>query len=173
MPNWCDNDVAISGPKEDIDVLETLLDTAKYGFDCGLFVPYPDAYQNTEDEELKKEGYWWRVDNWGTTRTGDSGRERVDETHLSMWFDTAWGPAIPTILAMSKKFPSLEIDFMYSESLMDFTGHIVFSNGQVQEEWASFHAYDESEEEEDEEKSGYWGGIYSSSGSPVDLPLDE
>lgn len=168
MPNWCENDVAISGPKEDIDELQALLGTEEKGFDCGLFVPYPDKYQNTQDEDLKNEGYWWRVDNWGTSRTGYWGTKRVDETRLSLWVDTAWAPFVPTILAMAKKFPLLEIELMYAEMGMDFKGYVTFAKGKIQDEWEGPYFEDEEAEE-----SGYWGGIpSSSSGSLVILPTE-
>lgn len=167
MPNWCENDLVISGPKEDVDELQALLGNEEKGFDCGLFVPYPDKYQNTQDAELKEDGYWWKVDNWGTTRTGEWSIERLDETRLSLRVDTAWGPFVPTILAMAKKFPSLEIELIYAETGMDFKGWVTFAKGRIEDDVYMGRSDEEAEE------SGYWGGIpSSSSGSLVILPTE-
>lgn len=194
MPNYCSNDIAITGPKEDIDALEALLKTEEVAFDFNLFIPYPKQFKDADDEarkvhaELAKEagdpyrvdwskvpkdgfnsgGYEWCIENWGTKWNAlDAQADRVDENNFSVWFDTAWSPPIPIIHAMSEKFPTLEITMHYEEGGMDFAGYTTFLAGEeIDGEDGPYYAEGEGVFGEEE-------GFFSSLGSAIDLRLTE
>lgn len=158
MPNWCNNDIAINGTKEDIDALEALLQTGENSFDFNLFAPYPKEFKDADNEakrvydELVKEagdpyridwgkvpadgfnkgGYEWCIENWGTKWSADEPTsERVRDTDFSIWFETAWSPPIPVIQKMSETFPKLKITIYYEECGMGFKGYATFIGGEV------------------------------------------
>ena len=96
------------------------------------------------DDEL---WYYWRLHHWGTTRQPDSiqveGAEVSEaglvgisvydgEAEVMVTFDTAAGSPLPVILAMSRKFPTLEFDLRYFDSDSRINGMYVCEGGQVQ-----------------------------------------
>ena len=84
MPNYCNNNIVITGPNSVIDKIEKIANGDK-GDLLQYFYPMPEALKDTTaplpkdatkeekakaKENLKKYGYdnWydWRVENWGT-----------------------------------------------------------------------------------------------------------
>ena len=82
MPNYCNNNITITGPNSVIDKIEKIV-SKKTGDDNGLlnyFYPMPKALEGTQspaDPKLKKNKvlekkygfncwYDWRVENWST-----------------------------------------------------------------------------------------------------------
>src|SRR5512132_365387 len=87
MPNWCENDLAVEGPKE---VMEAFLKFAAGDspFDFNRFIPYPEEFRRLDDvakawdrehegrtgydwhsrpkDGFNSGGYEWRVEEWGT-----------------------------------------------------------------------------------------------------------
>ena len=75
MPNWCNNNIEIIGPKKKVDAL---IEGAKKGEFINTLYPMPKALedtQSTSDEEVMKKQPWvdghnnwydWRTSNWGT-----------------------------------------------------------------------------------------------------------
>ena len=120
MPNWCENDLTVEGPKE---VIEEFLRFAagESPFDFNKFVPYPEEFQRLDDaaEAWDKEhaeqpdcdrrqrpkdgfnsgGFEWRVEHWGTkwpafhvdTEGPVTGYDGKT-LEVVFHFDTAWSP---------------------------------------------------------------------------------
>lgn len=72
--------------------------------------------------------YEWSVNNWGTKWNatdyvlGDKGVE----------FETAWDPALPAVVAMSKMHPNIRIAFLYSdEDIGNHVGYMLLTGGKV------------------------------------------
>jgi hypothetical protein len=74
---------------------------------------WADQLDKVCDDEL---WWYWRAEHWGT-KWQPAGAEVTDEEdvygqpdHVEVFvtFDTAWAPPKPVLLAMSKKFPTLE-----------------------------------------------------------------
>ena len=77
-------------------------------------------------------GYEWCCENWGTKWNAchtELGYMQDDE--VMYHFDTAWSPANPVILAMSKKFPILEFTLTYFECGCAFHGVFQCKEGKV------------------------------------------
>ena len=118
MPNYCNNNIVITGPNSVIDKIEKIANGDK-GDLLQYFYPMPEALKDTTaplpkdatkeekakaKENLKKYGYdnWydWRVENWGTKwdimEFYNINRKEIgeDESEISLGFDTAWAPAL-------------------------------------------------------------------------------
>tara|TARA_B100001564_G_scaffold76840_1_gene61433 strand:+ start:2066 stop:2722 length:657 start_codon:yes stop_codon:yes gene_type:complete len=139
MPNWCNNNIKIEGPK---DKIKNIWDTVQADPDKGFFthlVPMPKELEGTTSpsSSAKKpqpmiEGFdnWydWRVSNWGTKwdiSTDDCGlqyREDGDTAFIEGWFDTAWAPPIDCLNTFIRKHNDIYVTNMYWEGGMDFAG---------------------------------------------------
>ena len=123
MPNWCDNQITITGPNSVIDKIEKIVkeesDDAKNGL-LQFFHPMPKELLDTEAgpvAKTKKEKqvrqvrklefgaenwYDWRCNNWGTKWEVNEfyGVDRqhlndsLDESIISFGFSSAWSPPI-------------------------------------------------------------------------------
>jgi hypothetical protein len=133
MPNWCNNTITLTGPKDKITALynkakkeDALLQQLK---------PMPDALEGTTSP-APKEGkvqplvdgfdnwYDWRVQNWGTKWDVDmEGLELSDDgTTISGWFDSAWAPPIHAFEYFLTDNEDCSIKSYYYEGGMDFAG---------------------------------------------------
>ena len=133
MPNWCNNTITLTGPKDKITALynkakkeDALLQQLK---------PMPDALEGTTSP-APKEGkvqplvdgfdnwYDWRVQNWGTKWDVDmEGLELSDDgTTITGWFDSAWAPPIHAYEYFLTDNEDCSINSYYYEGGMDFAG---------------------------------------------------
>ena len=84
MPNWCENDLAVEGPKE---VIEEFLKFAagESPFDFGKFIPYPAEFQRQDEiaeawlkEHAERPDYDWRCSRrTASTRAAMTGASRI------------------------------------------------------------------------------------------------
>ena len=164
MPNWCENDLTVRGPKE---VMEEFLKFAagESPFDFNRFLPYPEEFRRLDDiaEAWQKEhagrpdydwrarpkdgfnsgGYEWRVEHWGTKwpacRVEVEGPVTgYDEKTLQVvfHFDTAWSPPKAVIEKAAELYPALRFELRYFECGCQFNGLFCGSGGEIE--------YDES-----------------------------
>lgn len=133
MPNWCNNTITLTGPKEKITAIynkakedNALLQQLK---------PMPEALEGTTSP-APKEGkvqplvdgfdnwYDWRVQNWGTKWDVDmEGLELSDDgTTITGWFDSAWSPPIHAYEYFLTDNEDCSINSYYYEGGMDFAG---------------------------------------------------
>jgi hypothetical protein len=134
MPNWCNNTITISGPK---DKITKLYNDAKA--ENGLLqamVPMPKELEDTTSP-APKEGtpqplvdgfdnwYDWRVQNWGCKWDVDMDGLELSEdgTNISGWFDSPWGPPIEAYSTYLDKNEDCSVESHYEEGGMDFAGH--------------------------------------------------
>lgn len=118
MPNWCNNNIKFSGPKEDIEKFEKFLNDSngKEWFD--FFKPTPV-------ELLENGWYEWNVTNWGTKWNADANDWEVeydgDVGFVTFWFDSAWSPPV-SLYEWIEENTSLMIVADYHEEGMCFVG---------------------------------------------------
>lgn len=148
MPNYVENDLVVSGPVGD---LKSFVDFAREGDDllsANKFIPYPLEFRK-QDEVAKRArakdptsrakdgfnsgGYEWCVANWGTkwgifeaecTHPIQDVDTEDERGPLEYQFRSAWAPALPVIMAMARRFPTLTFDLHYYERGCEFQGHL-------------------------------------------------
>lgn len=132
MPNWCNNTIQLSGPK---DKIQKIWDNKDTGFLQQLH-PMPTELKGTvkgsgeEKQEVYVDGvnnwYDWCVDNWGTKWDVDTeGLEfevHGDRATISGWFDSAWAPPIHAYEHFLNNNEECHIEAMYYEGGMNFAG---------------------------------------------------
>jgi hypothetical protein len=133
MPNYCNNNLKVSGSLKDItDFYENnMIDndaeqrqTSK-NLTFGYVVPEP-KFDNKEDEEKYKKAGWyeWRIENWGTK--WDAITDYVDykpeNSELNISFETAWTPPIKWLEKAQIRYPKLKFYLSYYEDGLMFKG---------------------------------------------------
>ena len=146
MPNYCNNNIVITGPNSVIDKIEKIANGDK-GDLLQYFYPMPEALKDTTaplpkdatkeekakaKETLKKYGYdnWydWRVENWGTKwdimEFYNINRKEIgeDESEISLGFDTAWAPALGAYEKFIDENSNCSLKAYYYEPGCDFMG---------------------------------------------------
>ena len=148
MPNWCDNQVSITGPNSVIDNIEKIVKEDDSHANNGLlnfFKPMPKVLEGTtspsssaDKPQPMVEGFdnWydWRVENWSTKWEVNEfyGVDRqhlndsLDESTISFGFSSAWSPPINAyqtfIMNMSEKNLDVSVKAYYYEGGCDFMG---------------------------------------------------
>ena len=140
MPNWCDNQVTISGPSSVIDKIEKIVTSEKA--ENGLlnyFYPMPAELKDTtadmkEDKKMiKKYGYsdWygWATNEWGTKWEVSEffGVEKqpdasIGHSTISFAFSSAWSPPIGAYENFLANNQDCTLRARYYEGGCDFMG---------------------------------------------------
>lgn len=153
MPNWCYNTMTVKGKKSDMKLfLKAVTTTDEYGkpmVKLSTLVPLDDRasvtrIHTTEDGQVHEtsvfatpqedgfDGYMEAVRKWGT-KWGDCEThiylEQDDRVMIS--YDTAWSPADPLVVNISKQFPKLTFGVMSSEESQEFLRYIIVSAGEI------------------------------------------
>ena len=142
MPNWCDNQLSITGPNSVIDKIEKIVKEEKNaGGLLNFFHPMPKELRDTtadgktDKKLMKKYGYsdWygWACDNW-STKWDISEFYGVDrqylteqsegESMISFAFSSAWAPPIGAYEMFLENNSNCFIRAYYYEGGCDFMG---------------------------------------------------
>jgi hypothetical protein len=155
MPNYCNNNIRITGPNSVIDKIEKIV-SSKTDDDNGLlnyFHPMPKELEDTTSPAPNKTAkekkivkarklkygadswYDWRVDNWSTKWDineiyGEAVRTHIgdDESEISFGFDSAWAPPIGAYEYWISENSNCSIRATYYEPGCDFMG--IWDNGE-------------------------------------------
>ena len=146
MPNWCDNQITITGPNSVIDKIEKIVTEEKDGEGLlNYFHPMPRQLEDTtspsssaDKPQPMVEGFdcWydWRCENWSTKWDVNEfyGVDRqhlndsLDESTISFGFSSAWSPPINAyqsfLINMSEKNLDVSVKAYYYEGGCDFMG---------------------------------------------------
>jgi Ferredoxin-like domain in Api92-like protein len=112
--------------------------TKESAFDFNTVIPEP---------ENNPDWFTWRFERWGTKwnarpSSGDTIVAEKIPIGAEMWFDTAWGPPLPVVLELSKKFPELEFQ-LYFVIEDNGEGSARFKNGETLcNDYADFESVD-------------------------------
>ena len=133
MPNWCNNNITITGPTSKIEKLFAAA-TAEDGGLLNAMVPMPVELKDTIKGSNGDAVNWydWAVTNWGTKWDVDSeGLEFWDNENLTAtitgYFDSAWAPPIDCYNRFLADNPDFTITGSYYECGCDFAGF--YDNG--------------------------------------------
>lgn len=155
MPNWCENNLVMYGPSDDVNTLYTKSVSEDKNFDMlETFLPTPtellgnrEILESEQGDFVKTDNGWydWRIENWGTkwemngkdfpvdrifTLEGDEENRKAYQK-IQILFDTAWSPPEAGIQNISKLFPNVHFFMSYKEEGMGFEGYIYCYNGEV------------------------------------------
>ncbi len=153
MPNWCNNNITITGPNSVIDKIEKIAKNEKYEEgQYGLlhyFHPMPTELRDTTADGsknkamMKKHGFsnWydWAVENWSTKWDIHEfyGVERWDGVEfeegtgkITFGFDSAWAPPIGAYEQFLADNSDCSLRASYYEGGCDFMG--IWDNGDDQ-----------------------------------------
>ena len=151
MPNWCDNQLSITGPNSVIDKIEKIVKEESNDAEKGLlqfFHPMPKELLDTEAGPIaktKKEKqarqirklefgaenwYDWRVNNWGTKWEvcefygvdRQHLNDSLDESTISFGFSSAWAPPIGAYEQFLADNEDCSLKAYYYEGGCDFMG---------------------------------------------------
>jgi hypothetical protein len=152
MPNWCNNNITISGPTETI---KTLWDDAQTAH---VFTVEVDGEEITKREfgllnAMVPIGDWeygTAVDTWGTKwDISDEGLEFIDHgdgtAEITGWFDSAWAPPVEAYNKFLDDMDNCSIEASYYEMGMDFAGF--YSDGNDEELSGLYEEYKQPEDE--------------------------
>lgn len=152
MPNWCNNNIDITGPISKIEPLyKQAISEEDYAGLLNTMVPMPEILRNTKSPTpdnidsvqlqvmIAQTGhtnwYDWCVSNWSTKwEVSPEGLEFVDNNDgtasISGWFDSAWAPPIGAYEKFLEANEDCTIMASYYEPGMDFGGF--YDNGDDQ-----------------------------------------
>lgn len=163
MPNWCLNEIIVTGDNKTLNEFVAFVKSDKSDFDFNKIIPYPEefakadkAYKELSDEEKMKAkdsfnsgGYEWCIENWGTKWLPDNPYLRKEKETIEIGFDTAWSPSLPITAKLTELFPTLTFIHKYEEPGMDFSGYVKYEGGKiVEQECGDYDAYPISDHEE-------------------------
>ena len=162
MPNWCEMDLTVTGPKAELDrlvkecfVVDTDQENKNPRLDFDRIIPYPKKFKDIDAlvrdmswEERNKKGlkdgfnsggYEWCCENWGTKWGACRPTKLVVTTKsLKQTFSTAWSPPLPIMAQLGKMFPLLTFKLKYFEGGMGFQGVITVQGDIIEEVSASY-----------------------------------
>jgi hypothetical protein len=135
MPNWCSNNLSMSGPPDQVRAILDAVRPSDGADDEKLrltkFMPQP-----VDEAGELIDGVSWQYDAWGT-KWGDCDTEITSEEYTSnlgsgsLMYNTAWGPASGLMKEISRLHPNVTMDIEYEEPGMNFLGVEQYLNGEL------------------------------------------
>jgi hypothetical protein len=164
MPNWCENQLSITGKPDDMKpflekirkvngdyrLLEALYPTPKdLLLDGQNTYISEDKWTPEQKANHEKYGYadwyFWRIDKWGTKWQEDDlylaqdyhVNDRNGLASIAFSFNSAWSPPIEAFNKIAADYPNLLFTLYYEEPGMGYCGSNVWAKGEcVQSEHA-------------------------------------
>lgn len=163
MPNWCSNEVILTGPKDVIDEI------AATNLSLDILFPCPKELKDTvapakynakekAEENIKNYGYadWydWQVNNWGTKWDITPYNPIVVEPltdglyEISVGFDSAWAPPVKAMEKLYHRYKDrgLNVWMEYFEGGCAFIGTCKSQDGDFVDDCREFSNSDELED---------------------------
>ena len=148
MPNWCYNNLTISGDASEITKFKNWLGDEP--FTLQKIKPMPAELEDTTSptpagQEAKAQEladkygasnwYDWHIQNWGTKWDVEAEFDDASSTDdcLIYSFDSAWCPPNLAIHALGKLFPALSITLGYREDGCQFAGILNVNGDEVED----------------------------------------
>jgi hypothetical protein len=130
MPNWCWNEITISG---DVTKIVEALESIENKEENNLFKTLIDVPQDEYERDWYNTNLKWFGTKWDVSHEGCDPQE-IDDECIVLSPSTAWSPPIEFGVNLAKKY-GVEVDMYYHESGMDFCGKTyIKSDGEYTEE---------------------------------------
>tara|TARA_R110000823_G_C15539677_1_gene457949 strand:+ start:81 stop:485 length:405 start_codon:yes stop_codon:yes gene_type:complete len=123
MPNWCENEIRVSGDTKKVKAFMKFVKSKDQDFDFEKVIPLPKGEWD----------YQWCLDNWDTKWNAcDVEREYNPKygDEVEYTFNTAWSPPENIFRELKNKFKLNEegsdifISWFYREDGMEFSGYL-------------------------------------------------
>lgn len=156
MPNWCNNNLQVYGPKEDVKKFVEENKGIEVGEDFGMAageirelplsfnakVTMPEELIGTSSPSDSPNWYDWCIANWGVKwdlNDETNFETSTDGTFAYYDFDTAWSAPELWLEAVGAMYPTLSFKLEYSEPGVGFAGVLGLHKSKVVEQ-NSWHA---------------------------------
>jgi len=137
MPNWCGNQLTVTGDPEKItEFIEQMKGVefdeegtpkGEIALDFNAVMPMPSVLKNRKSPSDDGSITWydWQTATWGI-KWGSCSSYIVDQTdgQVIYRYDTAWGPAINWLETLMSYFPWLDFHAEWEEAGMGFAGEL-------------------------------------------------
>lgn len=143
MPNWCFNELIVSGESEDLAKFREMNEReGELTFEALLPTP-PELLKDDADAGW----YDWRLKHWGTkwdaTKLDDTKVAPAEgDGRLVYTFHTAWSPPLAWVQSEARTFPGLKIDCGFYEPALEAAG-LMRCHGDAIEHLDLAHFYSE------------------------------
>ena len=117
MPNWCSNEITISG---DVTKIVQALESIENKEDRNLFKSLIDVPQDEYDNDWYNTNLKYFGTKWDVSYE-ECDPQEIDDECIVLTPSTAWAPPIEFGVNLAKKY-GVEVDMYYHESGMDFCG---------------------------------------------------
>lgn len=129
MPNWCDNIATITGPKEVIAEVKSILEDPE-GELLNWMVPRP----GTEEENW----YNWNVSNWGTKwDITEAYISDSDDQSITFSFSSAWAPPVDAFRNWAEQNGQVQFTLKYFEPGVEFLGEATYDGEYFDDDFTS------------------------------------
>lgn len=172
MPNWCNNNITISGDEGTIRTLTAVLKSLKTDDEeqsSDVFKALIGLPQHMSDGDYKEKWYDTNIEWFGTKWdiSYEEGAFTFTKDEISFFCETAWSPPIPFLQNLCEMY-KVNANLFYSEGGVGFSGETTFT-------------WNDGELDVYDDECGYLEGIYKYSReefwseveSRVDSILDE
>lgn len=134
MPNWCSNQLTITGPIEELRRFDQNCKgfdrfdqdkNKKLKFSFHALLPTPqDIIQAHLDDSSNQKWYNWSLQHWGTKWDVSDIDYDFDQEipKITVLFATAWGPPTNLFSNIKTQYPNLYFELKYEEGGMGFAG---------------------------------------------------
>lgn len=157
MPNHCETDLFVHGPKAVVNEVIKKHFLPDGELNCDSVLPYPTEYKMLDEAARKWEednkdnpardwslrptdgfnagGYGWCISNWGT-KWGTYGGSGINKTTrgFSTGFQSAWAPPTPVVTALAAMYPKLKIQMNSFERGASYQCKANWANGELVQE---------------------------------------
>jgi hypothetical protein len=134
MPNYCENELTISGSNNDIDrfYLENKLsmEEAKILMEIDLEEETELSFVKSAPIPPEEQNCSRQVQEWGTKWDASEIHADKSDTEIRYYFQTAWSPPVAWLEKASQRYPDLEFEMESKEPGCDFYVHLIVKNGE-------------------------------------------
>jgi hypothetical protein len=134
MPNYCENELDVSGKIEDIREFAGAVYSKKSDDEEeDTLLSFQKIKPRPEDQN--DNWYDWNINNWGTKWGAIDVRLITSSNKRYTYeFSTAWSPPIKLVIEASRLYPKLAFTIRFWEGGMGFRGYVKCKNGEVVKE---------------------------------------
>jgi hypothetical protein len=145
MPNWCSNNLEVTGPVEKV---RALWDAAQKDEEVGggllqALRPMPADLKDTTSPSEGPNWYDWRVTNWGTKwEVSNEGLEFSEIgnglAQIIGHFESAWAPPTRAFAQYGYENEDVKVILSYYEPGMQFVGRFCVEQGEEDDEYYEY-----------------------------------